>query len=64
MVEAISMELELEEKLSIPTFEIEGKTNVDKYFSLLLAGTPHLKFSIVNNKGKELYSNLMNVEMR
>lgn len=64
MVEAISVELELEEKLSIPTFEIDGKANVDQYFSLLLAGTPHLKFSIADNKGKELYSNLMNVEMR
>ncbi|MFW9772052.1 MAG: hypothetical protein ACFFBY_10695 [Promethearchaeota archaeon] len=64
MVEAISVELELEEKLAIPIIEIDGKENTDKYFELLLAGTPHLKFSIANKEGKELYSNLMNVEMR
>ncbi len=55
---------EQEEKISVPEFDIEGKENIDQYFKLLLAGTPHLKFSITEKNGKEVYSNLLNVEMR
>ncbi|MFX0057777.1 MAG: hypothetical protein ACFE85_06440 [Candidatus Hodarchaeota archaeon] len=64
MVEAILTEQKLEEKVTLPEIEVDGKENIDQYFKLLLAGTPHLKFSITDNKGKEFYSNLMNVEMR
>ncbi|MHA2006744.1 MAG: hypothetical protein ACXABO_04355 [Promethearchaeota archaeon] len=64
MVEAISAELKLEEKLSIPPSDVEGKENIDAYFKLMLAGTPHLKFSITDNEGKELYANMLSVEMR
>ncbi len=63
MVESMLSEVKHEEKLSIPEFEVEGKEHIDQYFKLMLAGTPHLKFSIVNKKGKELYSNFLNVEM-
>ncbi|MFW9969869.1 MAG: hypothetical protein ACFFDF_06685 [Candidatus Odinarchaeota archaeon] len=63
MVEVTLVEVKHEEKLSVPEFDIEGKENIDQYFKLLLAGTPRLRFSIVKNK-KELYSNLLNVEMR
>ena len=64
MVEATVIETKYEEKVVLPRFEVEGKKNIDQYFKLLLAGTPLLKFSITDNKGKDLYSNLMNVEMR
>jgi hypothetical protein len=64
MVEVTLVEIKHEEKLSLPEFEIEGKENIDQYFKLLLAGTPRLKFSIIDNNGKEVHSNLMNVEMR
>ncbi|MFX1455272.1 MAG: hypothetical protein ACFFDB_07830 [Promethearchaeota archaeon] len=64
MVEAVLIEPKLDEELEIPSFNIEGKKNIDRYFSLLLAGTPLLKFSITDEKGKEFYSNLFNVEMR
>ncbi|MFX0021477.1 MAG: hypothetical protein ACFE9S_04075 [Candidatus Hermodarchaeota archaeon] len=63
MVEVTLVEVKHEEKLSVPEFDIEGKENIDQYFKLLLAGTPKLRFSI-EKKGKELYSNLLNVEMR
>ncbi|MFX1379788.1 MAG: hypothetical protein ACFFA4_11930 [Promethearchaeota archaeon] len=64
MVEVTLVEVKHEEKLSLPEFEIEGKENIDQYFKLLLAGTPRLRFSIVDKKGNEIYSNLLNVEMR
>lgn len=64
MVEAVLIEPKLREELDIPEIRVEGKENVDQYFKMLLAGTPLLKFSIVDNKGKELYSNSFNVEMR
>ncbi|MHA2390726.1 MAG: hypothetical protein ACXAEX_02055 [Promethearchaeota archaeon] len=64
MVEAVLIEPKLKEELEIPNLKVEGKENVDQYFKLLLAGTPHLKFSIIDKRGKELYSNLLNVEMR
>ncbi|MFX0038872.1 MAG: hypothetical protein ACFFCY_02640 [Promethearchaeota archaeon] len=64
MVEVTLVEIKHEEKLSLPEFEIEGKENIDQYFKLLLAGTPRLKFSITDKNGKEVHSNLMNVEMR
>ena len=63
MVEATLVEVKHEEKLSLPEFDIEGKENIDQYFKLLLAGTPRLRFSITKGK-KELYSNILNVEMR
>ena len=64
MVEAISTEVKFEEEMSIPILDVDGKENIYQYFNLMLAGTPHLKFSITDKKGKELYSNLLNVEMR
>ncbi|MFW9823084.1 MAG: hypothetical protein ACFFE4_09125 [Candidatus Thorarchaeota archaeon] len=64
MVEAVILEPKVEEELEIPHIKVEGKENVDQYFKLLLAGTPLLKFSLVDKQGKELYSNLFNVEMR
>ena len=63
MVEAILIEPKHKEEITIPKFEIKGKENIDKYFKLLLAGTPHLKFSIIDKRGKETYSNQLNVEM-
>lgn len=53
-----------QEKVLIPEINIKHKENISQYFKLMLAGNPLLKFSIVNEKGKELYSNLLNVEMR
>ncbi|KKM84883.1 hypothetical protein LCGC14_1294690 [marine sediment metagenome] len=53
-----------EKKISLPKINIEHKENVGQYFGLLLTGTPHLRFSITDKKGKEIYSNLLNVEMR
>jgi hypothetical protein len=64
MVEATLYDVKHEEKVSLPIIEVPGKENVDLYFKLLLAGTPHLKFSITDKKGNERYSNLLNVEMR
>lgn len=64
MVGATLIEIKHEEKVTLPEFEVEGKKNIDQYFKLLLAETPRLKFSITDKKGKDLYSNLMNVEMR
>ncbi|MFX1493691.1 MAG: hypothetical protein ACFFBZ_05365 [Promethearchaeota archaeon] len=64
MVEAILAKFEDEIKVSIPEIKIKGKENIDQYFKLLLAGTPRLKFSITDNKGKELYASILNVEMR
>jgi hypothetical protein len=57
--------LESEEKVfEIPEIDIENKEYMSQYFKLMLAGNPLLKFSIENENGKELYSNLLNVEMR
>ncbi|MFW9826520.1 MAG: hypothetical protein ACFFEY_02750 [Candidatus Thorarchaeota archaeon] len=64
MVEAVLKEIEIQEKIDIPEFDVNGKENIDQYFKLLLAGTPRLKFSITDKSGKDLYSNLLNVEMR
>jgi len=64
MVEAMLSEVKHEEKVSIPELAVESKEDIDLYFKLMLAGTPHLKFSIENKKGKKLYSNFLNVEMR
>lgn len=64
MVVTISFEAKLEEKISIPKLNVEDKENIGAYFKLMLAGTPHLKFSIADKKGKEIYSSMLNVEMR
>lgn len=64
MVEAAIFEPKLKEDVNIPNIEVENKESISKYFKLLLAGTPLLKFSITNKNGKERYSNLLNVEMR
>ncbi|MHA1915387.1 MAG: hypothetical protein ACW986_10125 [Promethearchaeota archaeon] len=64
MVEAVIYEEKLEEKVTIPNLDVLGKENAHMYFKLLIAGTPKLKFSIVDKSGKESYSNLLNVEMR
>ena len=64
MVEAVVYDIKHEEKVTLPHIEVSGKENTDLYFKLLLAGTPHLKFSITDKKGNERYSNLLNVEMR
>ena len=53
-----------QEKVLIPEINIEHKENISQYFKLMLAGNPLLKFSIVNEKGKELYSNIFNVDLR
>lgn len=53
-----------EKKISIPKINIEYKENLGQYFKLLLAGTPHLRFSISDKKGKEIHSNFLNVEMK
>ncbi|MFW9864812.1 MAG: hypothetical protein ACFFEN_01815 [Candidatus Thorarchaeota archaeon] len=58
------VEEKAKEKVSIPNFEVEGKENLYHYLELLLDDTPHLKLSITDKKGKELYSNLLHVEMR
>jgi len=64
MVQVLIPEKKHEKVVSIPKIDIEHKENISQYFKLMLAGNPLLKFSIVNEKGKELYSNLLNVEMR
>jgi len=64
MVQVLKPEKKHEKVVSIPKIDIEHKENISQYFKLMLAGNPLLKFSIVNEKGKELYSNLLNVEMR
>jgi len=64
MVEATLIEPKLKEYVTIPNIEVENKESISEYFKLLLAGTPLLKFSIVDKNGKERYSNLFNVEMR
>ena len=64
MVQVIVPEKKHEEDVSIPKIDIEHKENISQYFKLMLAGSPLLTFSITNEKGKELYSNLLNVEMR
>jgi hypothetical protein len=62
MVETILSEQKLKE-IEIPEIKIRNKENIDQLFKLLLAGTPKLKFSI-EKQGKELYKNIMHVEMR
>ncbi len=64
MVQVIVPEKKHKEDVSIPKINIEHKENISQYFKLMLAGNPLLKFSIVTESGKELYSNLLNVEMR
>ena len=63
MVEVLLSEMKHEEEIKIPKFKVEGKENIDQYFRLMSAVTPHLKFSVVDKKGKEHYSKMMNVEM-
>lgn len=55
---------EVEKTFDIPKIDVAFKECLPQYFRLMLAGNPLLKFSIENEKGKELYSNLLNVEMR
>jgi len=67
MVQVLEPEEKVEETkqdVVIPEIDIENKEYISQYFKLMLAGNPLLKFSIENEKGKELYSNLLNVEMR
>jgi len=64
MVETAVLSPKLKEDIIIPNIKVENKESISEYFKLLLAGTPLLKFSIVDNNGKERYSNLLNVEMR
>ncbi len=64
MVQVLKPEKKHEEEVSIPKIDIEHKENISQYFKLMLAGSPLLTFSITNEKGKELYSNLLNVELR
>ncbi|MFX1572589.1 MAG: hypothetical protein ACFFB0_07565 [Promethearchaeota archaeon] len=64
MVEAVQPEIKYEEIITVPEFDIEGKQNIDLYFRLMLAGTPHLKLSVTDKKGKELSARMLNVEMR
>ena len=64
MVQVLVPEGKPEKVVSIPKIDIEYKENISQYFKLMLAGTPLLKFSITNEAGKEIYSNLLNVEMR
>lgn len=64
MVEAIIKEVEFEDKVTIPKFDVEDKENIDQYFKLMLVGTPRLNFLITDKKGKKLYSNILHVEMR
>ena len=64
MVEAIVLEPKHEADVAIPNIKVENKDSISDYFKLMLAGTPLLKFSIVDKDGKEQYSNLFNVEMR
>lgn len=63
MVEAV-LEPKHQDKVTIPKIEVKNKENISDYFKLMLAGTPLLKFSITDKKGKEVYSNSFNVEMR
>ncbi len=64
MVQVLEPKKKQEKVVSIPEINIEHKENISQYFKLMLAGNPLLKFSIVTESGKELYSNLLNVEMR
>lgn len=64
MDKALEPERNHEEDVSIPKIDIANKENISQYFKLMLAGTPRLKFSITDKNGKEIYSNLLNVEMR
>ena len=64
MVQVIVPEEKHEKVISIPKIDIEHKENISQHFKLMLAGNPLLKFSITDERGKELYSNLLNVEMR
>ncbi|MFX0074074.1 MAG: hypothetical protein ACFE96_01420 [Candidatus Hermodarchaeota archaeon] len=64
VLEPESTEEGVEKTFDIPKIDVEFKECLPQYFKLMLAGNPLLKFSIENEKGKELYSNLLNVEMR
>jgi len=64
MVQVLEPDIKHEEDVLIPKFDIENKEYISQYFKLVLAGTPRLKFSITDKNGKEIYSNLLNVEMR
>ncbi|NHJ22391.1 MAG: hypothetical protein EAX91_15705 [Candidatus Lokiarchaeota archaeon] len=64
VLEPEKVDVEVEKMIALPEIDIEYKENLPQYFRLMLAGNPLLKFSITNEKGKELYSNLLNVEMR
>ncbi len=64
MVQVLEPEKKQEKVVSIPKIDIEHKENISQYFKLMLAGSPLLNFTIINEKGKEIYSNLLNVEMR
>ena len=64
MVQVLESDKKHEKVVVIPEIDIEHKENISQYFKLMLAGNPLLKFSINDESGKELYSNLLNVEMR
>jgi hypothetical protein len=64
MGQIIESDKKHEMEVLIPEIDIKHKENLAQYFKLMLAGNPLLKFSITNENGKELYSNLLNVEMR
>lgn len=64
MVEAVLKEVDFEDEVTIPEFDVEGIENIDQYFKLMLVGTPRLNFSITDKTGKKLYSNILHVEMR
>ncbi|MBY9020507.1 MAG: hypothetical protein KGD67_05575 [Candidatus Lokiarchaeota archaeon] len=64
MVQVLESDKKHEKVVVIPEIDIEHKENISQYFKLMLAGNPLLKFSINDERGKELYSNLLNVEMR
>ena len=63
MVEALVLEPKHKEDVTIPNIKVENKESISEYFELLVSGTPLLRFSIADEKGKEYYSNQLKVEL-
>jgi len=64
MTQGLEQEMKHEEKILLPKIDIDSKENVGQYFKLLIGESPRLKFDITDKEGKEIYSNILNVELR
>jgi hypothetical protein len=60
----VKEEADLQKELGIPEFDIENKNLLGLFYDMVVRGSPQLRFSIIDHKGKEKYASSISVEAR